>query len=110
MIEESNLILNKTAVDQISLVLRQEVDRRNKLYDIGRAHPRPESPEKVLLPRQYQVIEEVDVESVPSLTDSRLEMVRAVKVSLNLEVRSVVQNALPPAEEIPPSSAQFGRR
>jgi hypothetical protein len=100
VIEEGNFILHKTAIDQVRLVLGQEVDRGDALYEIRWADAHPESPKKVLLPRQHQVIEEVDVESVPSLTDSRLEMVRAVKVSLNLEVRSAVQNALPPAEEI----------
>ena len=100
VIKEGNFILHKTAIDQVRLLLGQEVDRGDALYEIRWADAHPESPKKVLLTRQYQVIEEVEVESVPSLSDSRLEMVRAVKVGLNLEVRSVVQNALPPAKEM----------
>jgi len=53
-------------------------------------------------------MEEVDVEGVTSFPECRLEVVRAVKVSLNLEVRSIVQHALPAGYEIPlPSAAPF---
>ena len=106
VIEESNFILHEPAIDQVRQVVRQEVDRGDALYDIRRTHARPESPEKVLLPRQGQMVEEVDVEGVPSLSEFRLEMVGAVKVSLELEVRSArsARASSGPADFLPSST------
>src|SRR5579863_9629229 len=46
------------------------------------------------------MVEEVNVESVASLSEFWFKMIRAVKVSLNLEVRSFVYNPLPTAQQI----------
>src|SRR5579863_375042 len=53
------------------------------------------------------MVEEVDVEGVASLSEFGLEMVRAVKICLKLEVRSLVQHAFPSTQQI--SSRQVRR-
>ena len=82
--------------------MRKEIDRRDQLHKIPRTHARPQSPEKILLLSwQGQVVEEVHVEGVTSLSEFRLKMVCAVEVSLDLEVRPLVQHVLPSAQQIP---------
>src|SRR4029077_14566644 len=85
-VKERNLVLHETTIDMVGKVARQEIDRRDGLHNIRWTHARAHPPEKVLLPGQSQMMEEVDVEGVTSLTEFRLEVVCAVKVSLNLEV------------------------
>src|SRR5208282_2670980 len=50
--EEGNFILKEAAVDLVCQMMRQEVDGRDGLYKIRRAHARPQPPQKILLPRQ----------------------------------------------------------
>src|SRR5271170_264816 len=95
VIKQGDLILRKAAVDLVRQLARQEVNRRDGLYKIRGTHARAQPPEKVLLPRQSQMVEEVDVEGVASFSEFGFEMVGAVKVSLDLEVRFIVQHALP---------------
>src|SRR5450759_825753 len=54
------------------------------------------------------MMQEVDVESVAGLSEFRLEMVGAVEVSLDLEVRSIVQHPLPASQQVPSRQLRVG--
>src|SRR5690242_13164411 len=81
-----DLVLYEAAIDGIRHLVRQEIDGWHPLDEITRTLTSPQSPQKVLLPRQGEVMKKVHIEGCPRLPKLRLEVIRAVDISLNTEI------------------------
>ena len=99
--QERNCVLNEPAVNLVSQVVWQKVEDGDALNKIARTDAGPEPPEEILPARQGQMVKDIDVDGVTCLCVCRLEMRRAVEVSLDLDVRPVALHPLPASQQIP---------
>src|SRR5438094_806978 len=106
MTYQRNLILNEPAVDFIRQVMRQKVDGRDRLDKIAGTDTNSKSPEEVLAACQRQVVKEICIEGVTSLSEVHLVAVGPVVVNLKLEVRPFTEYASPVPQQI--SAGHFG--
>src|SRR5467141_2055814 len=98
--DNRDFILHESAVELVGAVTRRKHDRGSNLGSVTRTQTSPEAPEKILAPRQSQVVQEIDVEGIARLAETGLTPVRSVVIRLQLNVGSPAYSAFPAAEEI----------
>src|ERR1700741_3956675 len=98
--QDGDLILDEAAVNVVGNVMRAEIERLHGLSEVAGAEAGAASPDEILTPVLPQVVDEVEVKGVASLSIMRCEGISAVVVSLHLYVRALPQVAAPMRQQI----------
>ena len=87
-------------------MIRRECDRRNYLGSIAGADAGSKTPQKFLPPRQFQMVDEIDVKRIARLGKISLGSICTVVIGLKLNVRPITEHTLPTTHQI--ATGQFG--
>src|ERR1700691_6648140 len=77
-----------------------EIERGNRLHELAGTQAGTSSPDETLTPRQGQMVDEVDVESVASFTIVRCKGISPVVICLHLNVRALAEVVLPMRQQV----------